>query len=425
MSEDNMGSTGDGASGDAGPTHPWNWCPTCAQAIDIDDETHEGNEVRCWGCRAWYVVTHDGERFGLASCAEVESETAHEPANPEASVHREVVRNVRAFALRRVEPTPAASESADESLSNYFHRCWTSCVGSPKYDKSAWKSLVRAVESAEASGESSAIVASMAAISDLRVAQMGERVDELPRPLDDTAEIVSNVAARMIGCAAGCGSEARKPLPHLVATGAAGCAPLCIRCYTVAVREDERRRATATPTGHAVAALLARVKRAWDGAKNESETHPNRERATYCDGTAHGLKEAHRMIREVLGTTSPLDEVVAEVLALSPDDDSAFAPEHSSTAYNEIRSLCVDLPDDGDGADDAAAARRDLLRIARVAIAGALTFAPAPTGPRCRHCRAALGAEHKATCCMRHEPWAKEATETIVSAAACGEKGGA
>ena len=114
------------------------------------------------------------------------------------------------------------------------------------------------------------------------------------------------------------------------------------------------RQHRAAPTGHTVAALLARVKRAWDGAKTESEAHPNRERATYCDGTAHGLKEAHRMIGEVLGAPSPLDEVVAAVLTVDapgrfgkrPIADCPLSPivtmaSHRDTTRDTLRDVAA------------------------------------------------------------------------------------
>lgn len=57
------------------PHHPpsapekvqWNWCPQCAQPVDLPDECHDGSECRCHGCRTIYVVTeHEGGTWSLS-----------------------------------------------------------------------------------------------------------------------------------------------------------------------------------------------------------------------------------------------------------------------------------------------------------------------------------------------------------------------
>ncbi len=77
---------------------------------------------------------------------------------------------------------------------------------------------------------------------------------------------------------------------------------------------------------------------------------------------------------------SPLERALAEVVALSPDDDSIFAPEHFSTAFNAIRDLVRDDP----ATDNATPAevRRDLACIARVALAGIVACDAAPADGR-------------------------------------------
>lgn len=48
----------------------------------------------------------------------------------------------------------------------------------------------------------------------------------------------------------------------------------------------------------AVENLHARIVKAAGKARREEETHPDRLRATFADGTAHGLNESARMLRE-------------------------------------------------------------------------------------------------------------------------------
>lgn len=64
-SDAELGRIADAAFGPAAePDRPWNWCPTCKQTIDIEDDDSEGGEVRCIGCRAWYVVCCEGDGKG-------------------------------------------------------------------------------------------------------------------------------------------------------------------------------------------------------------------------------------------------------------------------------------------------------------------------------------------------------------------------
>lgn len=58
------------------------------------------------------------------------------------------------------------------------------------------------------------------------------------------------------------------------------------------------------------APLEERITRAWEKAKNEAEAHPNRERAVYCDGTAHGLRTALAMVREQGPSTPLADQLI-------------------------------------------------------------------------------------------------------------------
>jgi hypothetical protein len=35
---------------------PWNWCHKCRQPVDIDDESMDGSEHRCWGCDRYLML---------------------------------------------------------------------------------------------------------------------------------------------------------------------------------------------------------------------------------------------------------------------------------------------------------------------------------------------------------------------------------
>ena len=342
------------------------------------------------------------------------------------------------------EAVQVTSPTDGESLSSFFHRCWTACVGTPRYDKGAWKILDRAVDDAEASGKSSAVRGARAAIIDLCIAQIGEPATNSARPSPDRAawllHPVSSAGRQTI--AASQYEELRREAMALrederrkaiAPTGR----KRCDNCREFGTMVDEsgclvylwgagdrKQRATAqwsaqiaetilerqgkaAPTGHAVAGLLAWTKEARKAARADRGPHMKGQVAAYY--------HAEKMIGEVLGAPSPLDEVVAEVLARA----DGFADQLYVGTWLELARETADSQDGNH--------RENAIECAGLAIRCALACdtAPAPTGPRCRHCRAALGAEHTPTCCMRHEPWMKEATETIVSAAACDAKGGA
>lgn len=36
---------------------PWNWCRKCKQAVDVDDDSGDGSEHRCWGCGRSFALT--------------------------------------------------------------------------------------------------------------------------------------------------------------------------------------------------------------------------------------------------------------------------------------------------------------------------------------------------------------------------------
>lgn len=45
---------------------PWNWCPTCKQAVDLPEPCFDGSECKCHGCGTTYVATaYDDESWEL------------------------------------------------------------------------------------------------------------------------------------------------------------------------------------------------------------------------------------------------------------------------------------------------------------------------------------------------------------------------
>ncbi len=82
-------------------------------------------------------------------------------------------------------------------------------------------------------------------------------------------------------------------------------------------------------------ALFRRIMLAADKANREAEFHPDKSRADYCEGTAHGLTAAARMLTEALEksearpTTVPTRREVrlphAEAIARGIDYGSAWA----------------------------------------------------------------------------------------------------
>ena len=40
--------------------NPWNWCPKCNQEVDVG-RGFDGKEVRCWGCKGWFVIVEMGD----------------------------------------------------------------------------------------------------------------------------------------------------------------------------------------------------------------------------------------------------------------------------------------------------------------------------------------------------------------------------
>ncbi len=131
----------------------------------------------------------------------------------------------------------------------------------------------------------------------------------------------------------------------------------------------------------AVAGLLAAVEAEWETATlTAGEAKGGSARESHNIGRADGLRRAASLIAAHLGgAPSPLARVAAEAMALSPDDDSIYSPASMSDTYGKIRRLCEEDPEEGDeGIDDMVIARRDLARIARVALAGMLACDAAP-----------------------------------------------
>jgi hypothetical protein len=50
--------------------------------------------------------------------------------------------------------------------------------------------------------------------------------------------------------------------------------------------------------------LMTRILNAADKANTEAEHHPDRDRRMYCEGSAHGLRAASKMIEEALGAAA-------------------------------------------------------------------------------------------------------------------------
>jgi hypothetical protein len=47
---------------------PWNWCHKCRQTVDVDAESSDGSEHKCWGCGRWFtLVAFEGGSFELHS----------------------------------------------------------------------------------------------------------------------------------------------------------------------------------------------------------------------------------------------------------------------------------------------------------------------------------------------------------------------
>lgn len=96
-----------------------------------------------------------------------------------------------------------------------------------------------------------------------------------------------------------------------------------------------------------VTPLEERILRAWDKAKNESETHANRERAVYCDGQAQGLRAALAMVREagpMVPRAALSDRNISELRAIvgtSPNDTF-------DQCVREIEALIVRLKTERD-----------------------------------------------------------------------------
>ncbi len=161
--------------------------------------------------------------------------------------------------------------------------------------------------------------------------------------IDDTAEIITDPTAIDCGCSGGCG---RMP-DEMVITGTAGCAPLCIHCYTRAVREDERRQSAATPPPGTVAALLAVVDAAAKKAEAVAEAREYEAQEPHSIGVAAGLREAARLITAALGIPTPLERAMAEVCALLPREYPDGATEATRTASSKAALAALDV-EEGD-----------------------------------------------------------------------------
>ncbi len=175
--------------------------------------------------------------------------------------------------------------------------------------------------------------------------------------IDDTAEIITDPTAIDCGCSGGCG---RMP-DEMVITGTAGCAPLCIHCYTRAVREDERRQSAATPPPGTVATLLAVVDAAAKKAEAVAEAREYEAQEPHSIGVAVGLREAARLITAALGAPTPLDRAAAEVCAVR----LTGAPDATS---DDIMGNILDLAFEA----RAGQMRNRFLIIGRLALAGAI-----------------------------------------------------
>lgn len=47
---------------------PWNWCHKCRQPVDVDADSVDGSEHKCWGCdRMFTLVAFTDDTWGLFS----------------------------------------------------------------------------------------------------------------------------------------------------------------------------------------------------------------------------------------------------------------------------------------------------------------------------------------------------------------------
>lgn len=60
--------------------HPWNWCKTCEEPVDVGDDVSDGTEVFCPGCGIAYTVTEFQDTgFELLPVVEVDIEVKDDP----------------------------------------------------------------------------------------------------------------------------------------------------------------------------------------------------------------------------------------------------------------------------------------------------------------------------------------------------------